>query len=66
MSLRDQLEDAIEATENEIQKVLQRFHDNTGMIPRDITFECIDVKSNIPHEPRKVILVSHVNLTANT
>ena len=65
-SLRDMLEDSTTKAEHKIREVLQEFHDETGMIPRGVSFEAIDIKTCSLDEPRKVILVSSVNLTANT
>jgi len=65
-SLRDILEDEIDKTEDEIKIALQKFHNATGMIPTSISFNAIDIKTCSPDEPRKVILISSVNLRANT
>jgi len=65
-SILDMLEDATTKAENEIRETLQKFHNETGMIPGCVSFEVIDVKTCSPDEPRKVILVSSVNVTAHT
>ncbi|NOR27659.1 MAG: hypothetical protein GQ540_03910 [Lutibacter sp.] len=65
-TIRDELEDAIKLTENEIKESLQRFHNDTGMIPRSISFKLIDIKSCDMNEPGKVIIVNRVDLLANT
>jgi len=65
-SIRDLLEDETIAAEEAIKDILQKFHNVTGMIPNGVSFEVIDTKSFGPAEPRKVIWVSSVNLTAST
>jgi len=65
-SIRDILEEETKKTEKEIKESLQKFHDITGMIPANVSFNIIDIKTCQPDEPRKVILVSSVYLKANT
>lgn len=65
-SLRDMLEDETTEAENAIKNILQKFHNTTGMIPTGISFNVIDVKSCSPNEPRKVVLISSVDLRSNT
>ena len=65
-NIRDMLEDATAKAENEIKESLQKFHDDTGMIPSCVSFEVVDIKTCSSDEPRKVMLVNFVNVTAHT
>lgn len=64
-SIRDVLEEEIAITENEIRNSLQKFHDKTGMIPKSVRFELIDVAA-MDDKRRKVYHVSRVDLTSST
>jgi len=43
-TLRDSLNNATKKTEQKIRVALQEFHNETGMIPRSVEFDIIDVR----------------------
>lgn len=63
-SLRDILEEETVKTESAIRKILQEFHDATGMIPRSIDINDIDVRENASSGAR--VIISSVRLSATT
>lgn len=65
-SLREQLYEATTKAENEIKETLQRFHDETGMIPKAVTFDSLDTSDCSLGGESKSILVCCVVLKANT
>lgn len=64
-NLRDQLVERTKKAEKEIKKVLQSFHDETGMIPVGVDFHSTDI-STYDTEIRKSVQISSVDLKANT
>lgn len=62
-NIKETLEEAVIKAEGEIKKTLQRFHDDTGMIPESVSFELVDVTSS---ERRDVYMVNRVKLSSHT
>jgi len=66
-SLRNILEAETKKAECEIRKILQQYHDRTGMVPASINFSSLDVRTweDYANQCTK-ILVNEVYLKANT
>ncbi len=62
-NIKETLEEAVIKTECEIKKALQKFHDDTGMIPESVSFDLLEVSSS---ERMGVYMVNSVNLSSHT
>ena len=62
--LKESVEDKIEECQNSIRKALQKFHDKTGFLPINVTFDRIDVSTFQNMDEGNHIQVSNVKLSA--
>lgn len=65
-TLTNQVQAKVAEAENAIMAVLQKFHSETGLVPRSISFDVLDVREHEDFGKRKRVLVSGVQLAANT
>jgi len=64
--IRDELEKAVTTAQNSIAAILQKFHNETGMIPVEINFQPLDVRTMEDFGKSKRVIISNVELRANT
>jgi hypothetical protein len=64
--LRDRLNEHVNAAQNSIQLALQKLHDDTGLIPSAVHFDAVDVRTIEQWGKEKAILISNVDVRANT
>jgi hypothetical protein len=66
MSLRDQVHLEVRKAEETIKAALQKLHDDTGLIPVEVYFKPIYVSTFEQYGKEKAIMISCVDIRANT
>ncbi|MFT6496269.1 MAG: hypothetical protein ACJA2A_002055 [Cycloclasticus pugetii] len=64
--LSDDLSKETRKAEEAIRVALQKLHETTGLIPVSVSFSPVDVRCMDDHGKRKQVVISDVEVIANT
>lgn len=64
--LKDQIDSEVKKAEESIQKALQDLHESIGLIPVSVNFDSVDIRTMEEYGKHKRVLISNVEVIANT
>jgi len=66
MELKDQIDKKVKEAENKVAEALQKLHNETGLIPTQINFDVLDVRTVEQYGKENAVIISNVEVLANT